>query len=204
MDDDWRWSEPDTVSVTSVPEDENITEPIENTAPSIRITYPSAGDVLAGWVNITWTASDSDGDTILSFWIDITDDEGRYRDRIGLISEDVRSFRWNTSIMTNGSYIIIITASDGYDNSMVSSGLFTIRNEMPADENNIEPINETGDDDDSHQTDPEDDPTDGDDKFHMYKLIIVLVIVLVLILILFGIGKRIYDRTSDDDRDLEE
>jgi len=206
MDDDGRWSAPDMVSVTSVPEDENITVAIENKLPLVRITSPAEDDVLAGIVNITWTASDDDGDP-LTFVIDIAYSTGIHLDTIVSIGDGIGIYEWNTSTVSNGTYVLIITAFDGFDNSSDQSGAFTILNEIRIMENNTEPVNETSDDDDddTEPENPEVEPAGGDDDtINLYQILIAAVIILVALLILFGVGKRIYDSTRDDDDYIEE
>ncbi|MGA1821102.1 MAG: PKD domain-containing protein [Thermoplasmatota archaeon] len=203
-DDDGRWSDPDPVSITAVPEEENITEPIENTPPAVTLISPSLNDVLSGFVNITWTASDEDGDPLI-IRIDLTDSEGNHIDAIGTFSGGRDSHPWNTSTVSNGTYNLIITAFDGFDSTTDNSGFFTVRNEIP--ENNTDPVNETSDDDDDTEPEPEnpeEDPNGNDDGLNIYQIIIAAVILLLIVLIIFGIGMRIYERRRDPDDFFEE
>jgi len=124
------WSLPDSVIVTVIPEDEEITEPTVNDPPTIALTSPRNGNVISGVSTITWSAGDDDLDP-LTFRIELLDTDGKLIKVLAeTISSGSRSWKWDTSGEPDGSYMIRITAADGIDETTAVSGGFSLENEL--------------------------------------------------------------------------
>ena len=104
-------------------------------SPDVAVTAPDGGETWSGTQQITWTATDADGDTLaidLSFSIDSGDNWT-------VISADESndgSYAWNTAAVDNGlSYQIKVEADDGTNVvSDVSEAVFTVfTNHAPTD-----------------------------------------------------------------------
>lgn len=199
------WSNWDSVKVTVVEEDVNITEPVENTLPEILLHGINVGEVVAGDVTISWEATDEDEDP-LSIRIEL---ESVHSSDIHILYEQQLNgtYSWGgvilkTTSYENGSYGIKLIVTDGFDHVIQEISPFEIRNEPE--------INTTVDDDDEEPIieDPEPQDENEDDEESTLKpqmIIAIIIIAILLLLLLFGIGKRIYDRTEDDEiEDFEE
>jgi len=81
-----------------------------NEAPSILVLYPNGGETVDDTITITWSASDSDYDT-LSFTVYYRESTGSWIQLIAGISAN--SYAWNTNSIVDGDYYIRIVASDG-------------------------------------------------------------------------------------------
>jgi hypothetical protein len=190
MDDDGLWSLPDTVKVTVVPEEEDITDPVENKPPTVDLIHPAGGTIINGTVRIAWTASDEDMDPLTVRMI-LYNAQGSPSSLFdGAMS--VQYLDWNTSRHINGSYSIEIIVDDGEDEAFERSGTFQVRNEAP-------PANGTGDD---PPIDPPIGPNDDDDDpLLVYLLFIGLVMLVVAILVITGIVMIVRNGSRSRDMD---
>ena len=79
-------------------------------APTVRVTHPNGGETLTGQVQITWIASDPDGDVLtysLRCW------DGAQWHMLAQNLETI-NWTWNTLQYTNGTgYVLEVMASDG-------------------------------------------------------------------------------------------
>ena len=95
------------------------------TAPTI--VFPTAGETLAGTINLQWTeAEDPDGDP-LTYKVYYSDDEGVTKTEIATGISGT-SVNWDTSLAPEGNkYKIFVCANDGkVDGPFASSGMFSI------------------------------------------------------------------------------
>lgn len=122
-----------TISIKATDEKGNIsirtyTFKKVNAIPTAPIVYyPSAGETLAGVVNLQWAESeDPDGDP-LTYKVYYSNDEGVTKTEIstGIAGTSVN---WDTSLAPEGSaYKIFVCANDGkVDGPFASSGMFSI------------------------------------------------------------------------------
>lgn len=100
-----------------------------NHPPTVTVTYPNGGETLSGNQNITWVASDPDGDTV-SIKLEYSADSGATWNTIASAVSNSGSYQWDTSSVANGSsYEIRVTASDGKDSASDSSdAVFSVSN----------------------------------------------------------------------------
>lgn len=95
------------------------------TAPTVL--YPSAGETLAGTINLQWSeAEDPDGDD-LTYKVYYSDDDGATKTEIATGIAGI-SVNWDTSLAPEGgNYKIFVCANDGkVDGPFASSGIFSI------------------------------------------------------------------------------
>ncbi|MDD5687961.1 MAG: Ig-like domain-containing protein [Elusimicrobia bacterium] len=111
-----------TVSIT-------VVAPVADNLPTVSITSPASGATVSGNVNVTVSASDDNGVTQVSFYIDnvfkSTDSVTPY------------SWSWNTTGYSNGSHIIKVIATDTANQTtnteitVTVSNVYTIVNSTP-------------------------------------------------------------------------
>lgn len=119
----------------TVPQKQDHALQEQNRPPEIRLLYPKGGENLTGVVEISWTATDPDGDAI-NITIQYTSDPEPFCPSCppqkwhnivtGLYGEE--SFRWDTTEIRDGKYMIKVIADDGTLRSEDVSGWFTISN----------------------------------------------------------------------------
>ncbi|MFA4886266.1 MAG: Ig-like domain-containing protein, partial [Desulfotomaculaceae bacterium] len=100
--------------------------------PTVTLVSPNGGELVCQGINITWTASDPDGDP-LTFTLEYSSNGGTTFTTIasGLTSSP---YFWNTSSLPTGNnYIVRVTASDGILTAQdQSNGPFTVDNTPPS------------------------------------------------------------------------
>ncbi len=191
------WSAEDHVSISVVSEDTNITDPLANAAPYVKLTSPRGGETILNTTGITWTASDVDLDT-LSFTIELLNSSGGIVSILATgLDTDIRSWIWDTSNVPDGSYRIRIKVFDGIKITEDTSSPFTI--EKSKDDNDTEDDDITGDDDTAGDDDATGDSEEGTGTFFssttgiliMAGIVLVFfIIVIILALLLYGKKKK--------------
>lgn len=101
----------------------NLREPV------ITLLSPTGGETLGGEHDITWTASDPDGDDLV-IHIYYSDDSGTLWTLIVASTENDGSYTWNTAgVVNGGTYRMRVLAYDGnFSSSDQSSSDITITN----------------------------------------------------------------------------
>ncbi|MEM2352281.1 MAG: Ig-like domain-containing protein, partial [Thermoproteota archaeon] len=107
---------------------------IDNTPPSVTVTYPNGGENVRGTITITWSASDS-GSGISGNRVNIyygTSATGPWTP-IVLNTPNDGNENWNTGSVSDGLYYIMINCSDvaGNSGSDTSNNAFRIDNTPP-------------------------------------------------------------------------
>ena len=88
---------------------------IDVTKPNVTLLYPRGGEVLTGFADIRWLASDNLGDLKISLFC--SNNNGSTWYTIASDEENDGRYVWNTREVTDGKYIIKITASDNARNT---------------------------------------------------------------------------------------
>lgn len=110
--------------------DKSIT--VGNRLPVVTLTAPAAGGYARGQFDVTWTASDADGDA-LHFTLQLKPASGGWSDLAASLG-DVRAWNWNTGGKADGAgYLLRIVASDGSGQAVTGTmaGGFTVDNTAP-------------------------------------------------------------------------
>jgi hypothetical protein len=95
-------------------------------APTIAVTAP--GSVVTGAVTVAWSAADTDGDQ-LSFAVSSSHDNGNHWTPVGFTVSNATSFTFDTTTFPGGTQCLVsVAANDGFNTSVATSGVFTIRN----------------------------------------------------------------------------
>ncbi len=84
---------------------------VHNTPPTVDITYPLAGDVVSGTINIQWTASDIEDGTALTIDIYYSTDNATWTPIVTGTS-NTGSYPWDTTAVPDGQYYIKVVATD--------------------------------------------------------------------------------------------
>lgn len=106
-----------------------------NREPLVTLIYPKGGEELSGTVAIRWTASDPDGDPLI-IRIEYTSDPPPFCptcppptwNQIAVGLENTGEYRWDTSSIPDGSYIIKVVVSDGVRETSTESDWITVNN----------------------------------------------------------------------------
>ena len=102
-----------------------ITVTVDNSAPTVALTAPSAGAALKGTTTVTASAADNVGVAGVRFFVD----------GAAIGAEDTvapYSATWNTTTVANGSHTLTAVARDGVGNTTTSSGItVTVDNSAP-------------------------------------------------------------------------
>jgi len=208
-DDRGMWSWWDHVKITVLEEDVNITDPVENTAPTVEVTSPMQGMVLNGTFDLVWSATDVDGDP-LTILIELISLPGA--STVILFdgpNPDQQNLRIDSKLYSNGTYELRIRVYDGFDDTIVHIQPIQIRNEEEtvADDDDDDD-DDTVDDDDAADDDeqpPIDDPDEKDKSISIQMIIGIIVVILIAGLLIFAVGRWIYERRDDEDTfDLDE
>ena len=105
---------------------------IDNTKPTVTVTYPVGGEYLSGTVTMTWTTTDNNPGTVD---IEYSADGGETWNPIATGETDDGSYEWDTTLLSDGSnYLIRITPTDKAGNTGTpdtSDATFTIDNTPP-------------------------------------------------------------------------
>lgn len=102
-----------------------------NEAPAVTVTAPNGGEVWNGSRTITWNATDPDDDTVtISFYYRNSSNSSSSWTTIASSESNTGSYAWDTTSISNGTYLINVTAKDpgGLSASDISNGNFTINN----------------------------------------------------------------------------
>ncbi|WBW96627.1 Ig-like domain-containing protein [Oceanirhabdus sp. W0125-5] len=105
---------------------------VNNRPPTVTLISPNGGEVICNQTNITWTASDPDGDP-LTYTLSYSSNGGiSYTEIVSGIS--TTSYTWITSTLPSGSnYLVKVVASDGeLTGQDISDGPFTIDTSPPS------------------------------------------------------------------------
>lgn len=111
------------------------TEKGRNQPPEVRLLYPEGGEELSGIVKVYWSATDPDEDP-LSITIQYTSDpipycpscpQQKWHD-IAIHLHNTGDFRWDTTKLNDGKYLLRIIASDGMHTSETISRWITLKN----------------------------------------------------------------------------
>jgi len=97
-------------------------------APQVTISSPTQGSTLSGTKNITWTATDGDGD-VLTYSVSCSADGGQTW--VPLLTDGTdTSYSWNTdATISNGTdRIVRVLATDGLNTTSRTVGSLTISN----------------------------------------------------------------------------
>ena len=114
----------------------NGTQP--NMPPSVELTYPTGSEVVSGTINIRWSASDPDGDTLS---VSVLYYDGSWRTLTANTPND-GSYAWDTTTVQNQNYKVKVSVSDAEYAQSDTSGYFTVSNEPVNDTNETEPDSE--------------------------------------------------------------
>jgi len=101
-----------------------------NSAPTVSVTYPTAGQIVSETLNIQYSASDIDGDT-LSVDLKFSSDSVNWNEIVSN-SLNIGYYYWDTTEVPDGIYKIKVVASDGTLSSQAVSSEFTIANSISA------------------------------------------------------------------------
>ena len=187
-DDQGGWSIEDLVVVTVLPKEDDITNETPNHPPIISLTTLRTSEDIAGTFRIKWAASDADNDN-LTFTLELLDGDGNLKKVLGKnLSLAENWWDLNTTMETNGSYMLRLSVSDGTVSVQEVSSVFRI-------------INDMGEDDD----DDDDDGTNGTggsgEGFFSstagISIIIVIVIIVIAAMVVFFIMRE--RRSKKDD-----
>jgi poly(hydroxyalkanoate) depolymerase family esterase len=89
----------------------------DTTAPTVNLTFPTAGSTVAGGIDITATASDDIGVTMVEFLVDgAVVGQGVSSQQAGPYE-----FNWNTTSVATGSHSLQARASDAAGNTALSA-----------------------------------------------------------------------------------
>ena len=117
---DWAGNMGTSSSVTLNVNNESSTPDTQD--PVVTITTPADGSTVSDTVNISATATDNVGVTLMAISVN-----GQQK---ATSSSGSISFSWNTITESNGSYTILVTASDAFGNTGTESINVTVDN-MP-------------------------------------------------------------------------
>ncbi|MHA2273858.1 MAG: hypothetical protein ACXACI_18565 [Candidatus Hodarchaeales archaeon] len=94
--------------------------------PSVTVLTPNGGEIWTGVNNITWSASDSNQDEVLTYDVLISSDSGESFQLLGAELTDTW-FLWDSgSLLNKSTYIVEVRAFDGiYTGSDQSDSTFT-------------------------------------------------------------------------------
>ncbi|MDP6156976.1 MAG: PKD domain-containing protein [Candidatus Thermoplasmatota archaeon] len=197
VDDLGTWSVEDHVTITVVSEDTNITDPLANVPPSVKITSPRGGEIFINSTEITWIASDADSD-LLSFTIELVNTSGGVVSTLAKgLGTEVRSWKWISTGVPDGSYRIRIKVFDGIIVSEDMSSLFTLK--LLLDENDDTDDDDIDDDDTNgnNQTEGNGDGEEGTGAFFssitgilIISTIFLVILISIVVLILLRSGKK--------------
>lgn len=109
--------------------DFNINNSITNLLPVITVNTPNGGEIWTGSENITWTATDNDGDT-LTVTLYFSADGGTSWSQIVTGEANDGTYSWDTTqVASGGAYQLKALADDGRSTAFdLSDGSFTIDN----------------------------------------------------------------------------
>ncbi len=102
-------------------------------APWVEVTYPNGGEVVGDTTDITWTAPDVDGDSVVIYSIGYSDDSGASWHYFASGEPNDGVYPWDTTIRDDTTtYLIEVRAYDGTNASWDrSDSLFTVYNPDP-------------------------------------------------------------------------
>ncbi len=105
---------------------------VDTLSPLVTLRYPQGGESLKGLTQIQWEASDNQ-DIALEINLSYSS-VGHIDWHTIMISEGTNStYKWNTSLLPDGEYILRISATDDAGNSAFdTSGNFTIDSTLPS------------------------------------------------------------------------
>lgn len=104
---------------------------IDNNAhpPTVTLSSPAGGNILAGTWNIKWDGQDLDPGDILNIRIDVSADSGVTWRLLAKDEPNDGIYPWNTTTVADGrGYMIAVTISDGTSTASDTSGAFKIDN----------------------------------------------------------------------------
>ncbi len=102
---------------------------LENTKPTITITFPANNSEVSGIVTVNGTASDPDGDETIES-VEVSINSGAWKTATGTTSW---TFELDTTTLENGEYSLKFRAFDGEDFSEIAE--FTLNVQKPVPEN---------------------------------------------------------------------
>jgi hypothetical protein len=101
-----------------------------NHVPMITFVSPAADEAFGAQYEIRWTASDEDGDPLsVDIYVDSDTEPVNGRSLVAAGQPNTGSYLLNTSLLTDGTYYISITVSDGKRGSATGYSLGRIGNE---------------------------------------------------------------------------
>lgn len=105
---------------------------IDTTPPTIELIYPIGGENISGILEIKWNATDNIANLNGTIWIQYSDDNGTTWNEIVYNINNTEEYNWITTIVSDGSYLIMVNATDyaGNTDSNESSS-FIIDNTKP-------------------------------------------------------------------------
>jgi hypothetical protein len=105
---------------------------ISANAPQVTVIYPNGGESLGGFVDVSWSASDDDGDS-LTYSVLYSADGGATWQALATELE-VTTYEWNTDASAGSdSGLIKVMATDGVNSGEdVSDATFSVPNKSPA------------------------------------------------------------------------
>jgi len=83
------------------------------TVPDVKLIYPQGGETLSDNVKIIWEAID-DSDPYLDIYLFYSDNNGDTWTKIGDVFENNNEFDWDTTLIPDGTYILMIQAENDY------------------------------------------------------------------------------------------
>lgn len=122
------------ISIISKDAAGNISEPADlnlkyNIAPEMFIVTPVKGQVLGSSAQITVNASDKNKDK-LKFKYEVSKDGGATWDTLPIAPEK-RSYMWDTTIFSDGDYLLRVTVEDGTSEKTATVDGLVIKNLLP-------------------------------------------------------------------------
>jgi hypothetical protein len=91
---------------------------IDGTAPTVSLTSPNAGDLVAGTTPLTATATDNIGIDHVDFLVD--------GQQVGSASSSPYSFNWNSASVTDGTHAVTARAVDTAGNTKTSGSVSVV------------------------------------------------------------------------------
>lgn len=113
---------------------ENLSEPVSlsikfNVLPTLKIIEPQIGDILFSTATIEIFATDENADKLI-FSIEASADSGKNWQKL-VQNLKKQFFVWDTHEFPDGEYILRVTANDGFEEIVVISEKFLLRNFLP-------------------------------------------------------------------------
>ncbi len=119
-------------NIEDAPENADTIAGIDTTPPTIELIYPIGGENISGILEIKWNATDNIANLNGTIWIQYSDDNGTTWNEIVYNMNNTGEYNWITTIVSDGSYLIMVNATDYAENTDSNeSSSFIIDNTKP-------------------------------------------------------------------------